>query len=146
MKIDHIAIVVTYLEQSKAFYEQLGFTTSRHFDVHERYPGEEGAHHYRAIILRDATQDSPVIWLMEPTSQDGPLRRFLERRGPGLHHLGLLTSDITCDVQKIAEQGIRFIRPVHDFPDDGEMRALIDPHDGQGVLIELVQRPRSEAS
>ena len=74
---NHRVIVVTDLEQSKAFYEQLGFTTSRHFDVHERYPGEEGAHHYRAIILREATQDSPVIWLMEPTSQDGPLRRFL---------------------------------------------------------------------
>ena len=142
MKIDHIAIVVRDLEQAAAFYEKLGFTVGQRFDVHERYPGEEAPHRYRGVILRDDASERPVIWLMEPTDEAGPLRYFLERRGPGLHHLGFLTSDIEADARTIQEQGIRFIRPVHDFPEDGEMRALIHPDDGHGVLIELLQRTR----
>lgn len=143
MKIDHVAIVVEDLEQAAAFYEKLGFADGRRFDVEERYPGAEAAHRYRAVILRGDQRDGSVIWLMEPTGQEGPLRRFLERRGPGLHHLGLLTSDIEADAGKVQQQGIRFIRPVHDFGDDGEIRALIHPDDGHGVLIELLQRTRS---
>jgi methylmalonyl-CoA/ethylmalonyl-CoA epimerase len=142
VKIDHIAVVVTDLEQAKAFYEKLGFTVGGQFDVQERYPDEEAPHHYRAVILRDEAPDRPVLWLMEPAGQAGPLRRFLARRGPGLHHLGLLTSDIKAETRKLQEQGIHFLRPAHDFPDDGEIRALIHPHDGQGLLIELLQRTR----
>lgn len=146
MKLDHIAIVVRDLEQAQAFYEKLGFTVGGRFEVQERYPGEEVPHHYRAIFLQDETRDSPVLWLMEPTSQEGPLRCFLARRGPGLHHLGLLTSDIRAEALKVQEQGIRLIRPVHDFPDEGEIRALIHPDEAQGVLIELLQRTRSGSS
>jgi methylmalonyl-CoA/ethylmalonyl-CoA epimerase len=143
MKIDHIAIVVRDLEQAQAFYTTLGFTASRRFEVRERYPSEETPHQYRAAFLRDGSRDGPVLWLMEPAGQEGPLQHFLARRGPGLHHLGLRTSDIRVEARRVEEQGIRFIRPVHDFPDEGEIRALIDPRDGQGMLIELLQRTRS---
>lgn len=81
---------------------------------------------------------------MKPQDESGPLKRFIERRVPGLHHLGLRTEDIREDAQALTSQGVRFIRPLNDFPEDGEIRALIHPREGEGVLVELLERPKRD--
>lgn len=139
MRLGHIAILTGGLVRTKTLYETLGLTAGDIHEVVEQYPEERTPHRYRGVALKPSEGRSSV-WLMEPVGDAGPLARFLSTRGPGFHHLGLKTDDIAGEVRRLKRAGLTFLRESHDFPRDGEIRALLSPRDCDGVLIEIVQR------
>ncbi len=139
MRLAHIALVTADLGRTRTLYESFGFSASGVYEVEEQYPGERAAHRYRAVALRHGPDGRPSLWVMEPRDEAGPLTRFLRDWGPGFHHLGLKTEDIAGDVDRLRRQGMVFLREPHDFPKDGEIRALLSPRACDGVLIEIVQ-------
>jgi hypothetical protein len=79
------------------------------------------------------------IWLMEPKGDGTALHHFLERGGPGLHHIGL-TGDLDGVPDRVEEAGLDFIRPITDFGREGR-RGLLHPHSFQRTLVEVSQPP-----
>lgn len=135
--IDHVAVVTRDLNKARAFYRSLGLRTTKIVPVTEQFLEEAEPHRYKAfsVLFPDS---GPVLWIMEPQRGSGPLRRFLSRNGPGLHHVGLRVKETEIEEARISKKGIRFIRI--SMRDGTETRALIDPHDSDSMLIELVQR------
>lgn len=140
MQIEHVAMVVEDLEAAIETYEALGLVRHRIYeDIREQYPGQEDLH-YRACAVWEGPDADFHIWLMQPKVEGSALHRFLERRGPGLHHVGLM-GDLEAIPEAVEEAGLRWIRPISDFGHEGH-RGLLHPKDTQGTLVELVQPPR----
>lgn len=137
MMIDHVAIVTDNLASARKFYAGLGLKVTRVYNVTEQFQEEPRPHRYRAVAILFPDRDS-VLWVMQPVGRTGPLRRFLKRHGPGLHHLGLRVKRMEHDYPRLRSVGIRFMRQATKF--ETEIRAIINPHESQGVLIELVER------
>lgn len=135
--IDHVAIVTADLERSRRFYRKLGLKLTKTFDVAEKFPEDPEPHRYYAAAVLFGNR-APVLWIMQPTDRSGPLSRFLDHQGPGLHHIGLKTDDTANDESKLERKNIEFARRA--MRDGREIRAIIDPHHSEKVLIELVQR------
>jgi methylmalonyl-CoA epimerase len=82
------------------------------------------------------------IELLEPTSEDSVIARFLERRGEGIHHLALEVEDLDGACEELRAAGMRL---VYDAPQPGEGGSrvnFIHPSSARGVLIELTERPQ----
>ena len=142
MHIDHVAIVVEDLEAAVEAYEQIGLVRYRIYDdIVEQYPGEEELH-YRACAVMETRDSDFHLWLMEPKGEGTGLHRFLEKRGPGLHHVGI-DGPLNGLSEKLEEAGIRFIRPISDFGEEGR-RGLLHPHSMQRTLVELTEIPEHD--
>jgi methylmalonyl-CoA/ethylmalonyl-CoA epimerase len=79
------------------------------------------------------------IELVQPTTVDSGLSRYLEKRGPGMHHLCLEVDDLQGLLQKLKDDGIQLINEEPKFGDGGRLYAFIHPKSTNGVLIELYQ-------
>ena len=128
-RIDHIGIAVSDLTQSLAFFhDALGLELEA--------PEEVPAQRVRAHFLQAG---EAAIELVEPTSDDSAVARFIARRGPGIHHLALRVDDIVAALAELKAKGVRLIdetpRPgAHD-----SLVAFIHPSSAHGVLVELKQ-------
>ncbi|MDQ6651694.1 MAG: methylmalonyl-CoA epimerase, partial [Acidobacteriota bacterium] len=80
------------------------------------------------------------IELLEPLSPNSPVGKFLEKRGPGIHHLALMVPDIQAALVQLKEKGTRLIDETPRLGADGCLVAFIHPSSANGVLLELVQR------
>lgn len=127
--LDHIAIAVPDLEKSiKRFMEDFGL----------EYKGSEDV-----AAAKTSTAFFPLpetsIELVYPLNGEGPIAGYLEKKGPGLHHLCFRSDDIEADVARLKEKGYRFLS---DAPSDGAHNSkviFIHPKSCDGVLIELNQ-------
>jgi len=128
MRLDHIGIAVRDLEGARAGYRRLGLEEV----AREELP-DEGV---ELVVFR---LGGARIELLKPLGE-GPLARFLERRGEGLHHLALAVADIDEELRRLREAGVRLVdeRPRRGF--GGSRIAFIHPKGMGGVLIELVER------
>lgn len=79
------------------------------------------------------------VELLEPTRPDTPVGRFLERRGPGLHHLAVRVPDIRAELARLASEGARLIDSEPRAGAGGHLVAFVHPKSAGGVLWELVQ-------
>jgi methylmalonyl-CoA/ethylmalonyl-CoA epimerase len=127
--IDHVGIAVEDLEASlKFFRDALGLE----LEAPEEIPSQRVRAHF--LEAGDATLE-----LVESTATDSPIATFLERRGPGLHHVALRVEDIVAALAELKAKGVRLIdetpRPgAHD-----SLVAFIHPSSTHGVLVELKQ-------
>ena len=127
--IDHIGIAVGDLAQSLAFFKDaLGLE----LDAPEDVPAQR----VRAHFLQAG---EAAIELVEPTSDDSPIAKFITKRGAGIHHLALRVDDIVAALAELKAKGVRLIdetpRPgAHD-----SLVAFIHPSSAHGVLVELKQ-------
>ncbi|MFQ5525710.1 MAG: methylmalonyl-CoA epimerase [Thermoanaerobaculia bacterium] len=128
--IDHIGIAVESIEESRRFYEALGLQVA----AIEEVP-HEGVR--VALIPVGETR----IELLEPTTQDSPISRFLERRGQGLHHVCLGTDDIKEDDRKLRAVGAELLREHPTRGAEGCWVQFVHPKSAAGVLVELSERP-----
>ncbi len=127
--LDHIAIAVPDLEKSiKRFLE----------DFNLEYQGSEDV-----ASAKTSTAFFPVpdtsIELVPPLNGEGPVAGYLEKKGPGLHHICFRSDDIDADVARLREKGYIFLS---DEPSDGAHNSrviFIHPKSCDGVLIELNQ-------
>ncbi len=131
MKIDHIAIAVNDVEAAAQVYKKaLGAKTVEYETVES-----EGV---KVAIIR---MDNGRIELMQPTRDTSPIKKFLDTRGPGLHHMALATPDIHDEVSRMkTDADVRFLGDVRDGS-EGTKVTFIHPKSLYGVLTELCEHP-----
>jgi len=131
-KIDHIGIAVDSIEKWIGYYKDvLGLEHTRSEEVTEQK--------VRVAFFKIGESQ---IELLEPTSADSPIAKFLEKRGSGIHHIAVLVDDIDAALARHRESGARLI---DNEPRKGahNMRiAFIHPKASGGVLMELCQESR----
>ena len=79
------------------------------------------------------------IELLEPTSPDSPIARFLEKRGPGIHHIAVAVDDINATLERLKQRGVRLIDESPRHGAGNSLVAFVHPSAANGVLLELVQ-------
>ncbi len=133
-RLDHVGIACRDLDATIAFYESAFGLRVASIEVNEAQGVREAMLH-----VADGPSGASYVQLLEPTGQDTPVGRFLERRGEGIHHVGYGVADITAALASIGATGIRLIdeRPRHGSM--GASIAFLHPADLGGVLTELVQ-------
>jgi methylmalonyl-CoA/ethylmalonyl-CoA epimerase len=132
-RIDHIAVLVADLDQASNFWHDiLGIQLSHTAAV----PAEQA----QIAFLPLGTSE---IELVQPTSTDSGLARYLEKHGPGLHHLCLEVDDIAGMLARLQAHGVQLINPEPRLSSDGKQYAFIHPKSTGGVLVELYQLPPS---
>ncbi len=125
-KIDHIGIAVASIAEARKTYEALGLAVT----VIEDVP-HEGVR--VAFIPCGETR----IELLEPLSPDSTVGKFLEKRGPGVHHLCLASDDVRADDARLREQGFAVLRPEPTRGAGGCWVQFVHPKSTGGVLLEL---------
>jgi len=131
MKIDHIAIAVNDVESAAKQYQQALGVSSVVFETVE----SEGV---KLAILK---LENGRIELMEPTRDDSPIRKFLDKKGEGLHHMALATDDIESEYVRMEGCGIQFLGKIRDGS-EGTKITFIHPKSLNGVLAELCSHPK----
>jgi methylmalonyl-CoA/ethylmalonyl-CoA epimerase len=130
-RIDHIAIVIEDVDAALGFWrDALGVHVSHIEDV----PAEKS----QVVFL---PMGSSEIELVKPTTGDSGLARFLEKRGPGMHHICLEVDDIEAMLAHLKEKGIQLIQETASMGLGGRKYAFIHPKSSQGVLVELYELP-----
>ncbi len=127
-RIDHIGIAVHSIDESSKLYEQLGLE----IEEIEEVP-QEGVR--VALIVCGESR----IELLEPTTEDSPVRKFLDRRGPGLHHLCLASDALAADDRRLRENGYQLLREKPTRGAGGCWVQFVHPKSTGGVLLELSQ-------
>ena len=132
-RIDHVAIIVRNIEQALDFYrDTLGITPSEIKEV----PTEQ----VRIAFLPMGGPDGSEIELIEPTTPDSSLAKFLDKRGEGLHHICLQVDDIDAALVEMQEKGAPVLDKQPRIAAEG--RAIfIHPRATNGVLLELLENP-----
>jgi methylmalonyl-CoA/ethylmalonyl-CoA epimerase len=130
-KINHIALAVTDMEAALAFWrDALGLPLDRLEDV----PAES------ARVAFFPAGDTEIE-LVQPTTTDSGLAAYLEKRGPGMHHICVEVDDIAAMMAQLRERGIELINESHRVREDGIFYAFVHPKSTHGVLVELYQLP-----
>ena len=131
MKIDHIAIAVNDVEESAKVYQQALGVDSVEFETVE----SEGV---KVAIIH---LENGRIELMQPTNNSSPIKKFLDKKGQGLHHLALDTGDIEGEVKRMEGCGIQFLGQIRPGS-AGTKVTFIHPKSLHGVLAELCSHPQ----
>jgi len=126
--IAHIGIAVTSIEAARPIYEALGLR----IEAIEEVP-QEGVR----VALIPCGESR--IELLEPTSEQSPVARFLAARGPGMHHLCLESDDLETDDAALRRLGVRLLRDHPTQGASGTRVQFVHPRSAAGVLIELSQ-------
>jgi LAO/AO transport system kinase len=127
LQIDHLGIAVCSLDEAAAFYESLGLRVSHR----ETVPAEK----VRVAML---PAGESRIELLEPVSADSPISKFLEKRGPGLHHVALKVPNLAGAIERLRASGARLLNEPRPGA-DGHLYVFIHPASTGGVLLELIQ-------
>lgn len=126
--LDHIGIAVRSLEAAK-IYHDLGLTV-QHVETVET----------QKVKTAFLSVGDSNLELLEPTSPDSPIAKFIEKRGEGIHHICLRVDDIESHLERLKTQGYRLINE-HPVPGAHGCRvAFLHPAAGNGVLIELSEK------
>ena len=131
MKIDHIAIAVNNVEESAKVYQKALGIDEIEFETIE----SEGV---KVAII---PMENGRIELMQPTKDDSPIKKFLDKKGPGLHHMALETNDIEGEVERMEGCGVQFLGKVRPGS-AGTKVTFIHPKSLEGVLAELCSHPK----
>lgn len=129
MKIDHIGIATGGIAEVAEFYRSaLGL------DIEDI---EEVAEQKVRVAMLPIGESR--IELLEPTSDDSPISKFLAKRGPGIHHVAIKVEDIRESLRKMKEKGARLIDEEPRTGAGGCLVAFVHPSSTGGVLVELVE-------
>jgi len=130
-RIDHIAVIVEDLETTLGFWrDALGIELT----------GVEEAAEEAARVAFLPVGGSQVE-LVEPTVMDSSLKRFLERLGPGMHHICLEVDDLQGMLDQLRERGVQLVNETPRIGSEGRKYAFIHPKSAFGVMVELYELP-----
>jgi len=127
VRIAHIGIAVRALGDSLSFYRDVLGLPEVPLD------DSDGAR-----IVGLATGDA-LVELLEPTSPDSPVGRFLDRRGSGIHHICFVVDDLDATLDRCRTAGVRLIDDVPRIGAEGKRIAFLHPSSTSGVLVELTE-------
>ncbi|MCA1558352.1 MAG: methylmalonyl-CoA epimerase [Acidobacteria bacterium] len=130
MIIDHLGIATRQIEEAVSFWrDALGLELVETEEVVEQ----------RVRVAMLPIGESRIE-LLEPTSEDSPIAKFLEKRGPGIHHIAVRVRDIRSTLARLKEQGARLIDEQPRVGAGGSLIAFVHPSSTNGVLLELVEQ------
>ncbi len=130
MKIDHLGIATKGIDEALKFWEDaLGLQ-----NVHTETVDDQ------KVKIAMLPLGESRIELLEPTSDDSPISKFLDKRGGGIHHIALEVPDIEAALAKLKARGMRLIDETPRTGAEGCMVAFVHPSSANGVLLELVQK------
>jgi len=128
-KIDHLGIAVNDLEEGIRVYEQgLGLEVT-----HRETLEDQG------VVTVSLGIGESTVELLSPTRDDSPVAKFLEQRGPGIHHVAYAVPDIEAALEDARDAGFRLIDEAPRVGAGGKKIAFIHPKSTLGVLSEVVQ-------
>ena len=128
-RLDHIGIAVKSLDAGTAIYRDLGL------DVEHIETVETQKVRTAFLSIGDGN-----LQLLEPTSPDSPIAKFIEKRGEGIHHICLRVDDIEAHLTRLKSKGYRLINEAPVPGAHGCRVAFLHPAAGNGVLIELSEK------
>ena len=128
VKIDHLGIAVNSLSAAKTIYEKLGLRVS----------SEETVEQEQVRVVMVAVGESRLE-LLEATSEDSTIAKFVAKRGEGLHHLCLRVPDLPAAVDRLKKDGMRLVSDEIKTGAGGHQYVFVHPASAGGVLLELVQ-------
>jgi|SRR5687768_5956270 methylmalonyl-CoA/ethylmalonyl-CoA epimerase len=127
--LDHVGIAVASLDEALAFYRD---TLGLEVEPPEEIASQRVRAHF--VAVGEATLE-----LLEATAPDSPIARFLERRGPGMHHVALRVENIEAALAELKARGVRLIDETARPGAHGSLVAFLHPSSTHGVLVELKQ-------
>lgn len=128
-KINHIGIAVEKIDDYIAFYrDTLGLTVEGTETVEEQ-----------KVKVAFLTIGDTRIELLEPTSPESPIAKFMEKKGPGVHHLAFEVDDIAAELARMKEKGVKLIDETPRCGAHHTKIAFIHPKESKGVLVELTE-------
>lgn len=131
IRLDHIAVLVENLEDALKFWQdQLGFQLERVETISSM-----------DVKIAFLPVGESEIELVQPTTEDSGLAKYLQKRGPGLHHICIEVENISAKLTDLEEKGVRLIDDAPVTMDDGRQLAFLHPKSTGGVLIELYELP-----
>jgi len=125
-KLDHLGIAVRSIAEARGFWEALGL------EIEEIEEVEAEGVRVAMLPLGEIR-----IELLEPTRDDSPIAKFLERRGPGLHHVCVASDALLEDDGRLREAGVELLRTEPTRGAGGARVQFVHPKSAGGVLIEL---------
>ena len=129
LKIDHIGIAVKNLEESSKLYELLGIASQ----------GTEEVEEQKVRVSFFPIGDSEIE-LLESTSPDGPVAKYIEKNGEGIQHIALRVDNLEEALAELKAKGVRLIDEKPRYGAGGAKIAFINPKATGGVLLELSER------
>jgi methylmalonyl-CoA/ethylmalonyl-CoA epimerase len=128
-KIEHLGIAVKNLQLSDALFTKL---LGR-----EPYKHEEVASEH--VLTSFFMQGPNKIELLQATSPESAIAKFIEKKGEGLHHVAFDVDDIHAEIERLKAEGFTILNPVPKKGADNKLICFVHPKDTNGVLIELCQ-------
>jgi methylmalonyl-CoA epimerase len=126
--LDHLGIAVKSLTAAKSIYEKLGLSISDE----EAVPAEK----VRVVMV---PAGETRLELLEATSDDSVIAKFIAKRGEGLHHICLRVPDLSAAVEKLKADGVRLVSDEIKTGAGGHRYIFVHPSSTGGVLLELVE-------
>jgi methylmalonyl-CoA epimerase len=128
VQIDHLGIAVKSLAAAKSIYEKLGLSVSP----------EETVEQEQVRLLMVPVGESRLE-LLQATSEDSAIAKFIAKRGEGLHHVCLRVPDLPAAVERLKSDGMRLVSEEIKMGAGGHQYVFVHPSSTGGVLLELVQ-------
>jgi len=128
LRLHHVGIMVEDLDAAIAQYEVLGFSEGERHEIPEQ-----------SIVAVTFHSGHGWVELIQPTDPEGPIARFMAKRGEGVHHVAYAVDDIAAALEQLREAGVRMIDEQPRSGAHGWRIAFIHPESCRGVLTELVQ-------
>lgn len=129
MKINHLGIATKGIDDALRFWADALGLENVHTEVVED----------QKVRVAMLPIGETRIELLEPTSGDSPISKFLEKRGGGIHHIAVEVVDINAALAKLKDKGMRLIDETPRIGAEGCLVAFVHPSSASGVLLELVQ-------
>ena len=133
MKINHLGIATKGVDEALKFWSDALGLENVHTEIVED----------QKVKVAMLPIGESRVELLEPTSPDSPISKFLEKRGGGIHHIAVEVDDIEASLAKLKAQGMRLIDESPRIGAEGCLVAFVHPAASGGVLLELVQTPNS---
>ncbi|MEX0273419.1 MAG: methylmalonyl-CoA epimerase [Flavobacteriaceae bacterium] len=128
-KIEHIGIAVRDLEASNKLFKKL--LGKEHYKIEE--VASEGV---RTSFFASGPNK---IELLESVSEEGPIAKFLEKKGEGIHHIAFAVDDIRAEMERLKDEGFILLNETPKKGADNKWVAFVHPKSANGVLVELCQ-------
>lgn len=129
MKINHLGIATRGIDEALVFWQDALGLENFHTEVVED----------QKVRVAMLPIGESRIELLEPTSEDSPISKFLEKRGGGIHHIAVEVDNIEESLAQLRSKGMRLIDETPRIGAEGCLVAFVHPSSANGVLLELVQ-------
>ena len=129
-KIDHIGIAVKDLNSTQKIFETIFNTKASKVEIVE-------SENVKTVFLKAGTSK---IELLEDLNKDGVINNFIEKRGPGIHHVAIEVNNIKKEIKRLQAEGFSIINSTPSKGANGKLISFLHPKETAGVLIEICQK------